>query len=77
MQLVNRTIMLNGSEFNLAYYGTGDFGVTEGLSFNLSMRRVKGFWLILITHGWKLEEQDLTPLPILTSHGLEMNIQRL
>ena len=43
MQLVNRTIMLNGSEFSLAYYGTGDFGVTRGLSFNLSMRRVKGF----------------------------------
>ena len=43
MQLVNRTIMLNGSEFNLAYYGTGDFGVTRGFSANLSMRRVKGF----------------------------------
>ena len=43
MQLVNRQILLNGSEFNLAYYGTGDFGVTRGLSFNLSMRRLKGF----------------------------------
>ena len=43
MQLVNRTILLNGSEFNLAYYGTGDFGVTRGMSVNLSMRRLKGF----------------------------------
>ena len=43
MQLVSRTILLNGAEFNLAYYGTGDFGVTRGLSLNLSMRRVGGF----------------------------------
>jgi len=43
MQLINRQILLNGSEFNLAYYGTGDFGITQGISVNLSMRRIKGF----------------------------------
>ena len=43
MKLVSRTIQLNGSDFNLAYYGTGDFGVTRGMSLNLSMRRVAGF----------------------------------
>ena len=43
MKLVNRTILLNGSEYSLAYYGTGDFGVTRGFSFNLGTRRVNGF----------------------------------
>ena len=43
MQLVQRQIMLNGAEFGLAYYGTGDFGVTRGFSVNLTMRRLKGF----------------------------------
>lgn len=43
MQLANRIIALNGSEFSLSYYGTGDFGITRGMSVNLSMRRLKGF----------------------------------
>ncbi|RMF10963.1 MAG: TonB-dependent receptor [Candidatus Neomarinimicrobiota bacterium] len=35
--------MLDGSEFSWAQYVNGDFGVTQGFSFNVRMRRVKGF----------------------------------
>ena len=43
MLVKNRTMLLNGSDFNMAYYSTGDYGVTKGFSFNLGMRRVQGF----------------------------------
>ncbi len=35
--------MLDGSEFSWSQYVNGDFGVTQGFSFNLRMRRIKGF----------------------------------
>ena len=43
MLVKNRTMLLNGSDFNMAYYSTGDYGVTKGFSINLGMRRVQGF----------------------------------
>ena len=40
----NRTnSMLDGSEFSWAQITNGDFGVTQGFSLNVRMRRVKGF----------------------------------
>lgn len=44
LMLRNREEALqNGSEFSWAQFMNGDFGVTQGFSFNLRMRRVNGF----------------------------------
>lgn len=39
---IDNPSMLDGSEFSWSQYTNGDFGVTQGFSFNLRMRRIKG-----------------------------------